>query len=79
MERLIPKLLLCLVLSPIYPYDSKDKTYQLHSLFQSLKLFYIILGWDRKDIDRTELFVIFNNSGITENGIGAIFHLLFCL
>ena len=54
-------------------------THQLHSLFQSLQLFYIILGRDRKDINRTELFVIFNNRGITENGIGTIFHLLFAL
>ena len=54
-------------------------THRLHSLFQSLQLFYLILGWDRKDIDRTELFVIFNNRGITENGFGAIFHLLFPL
>ena len=41
--------------------------------------FIIILGRDRKEIDRTELFVIFNNRGITENGFGAIFHLLFPL
>ena len=38
-----------------------------------------ILGWDKKDIDRTKLFVIFNNRGITENGFGAIFHSLFPL
>ena len=54
-------------------------THWLCSLFQSLQLFYIILGWDRKDIDRTELFVIFNNRGITENGFGTIFHSLFPL
>ena len=53
--------------------------HRLRSLFQSLQLFYIILGWNRKDIDRTELFVIFNNRGIIENGVGTIFHLLFPL
>ena len=54
-------------------------THQLPSLFQSLQLFYIILGQDRKDIDVTKLFVIFNNRGIIENGFGTIFHLLFPL
>ena len=34
------------------------------------------LGWNRKDIDRTKLFVIFNIKKITENGIGTIFHSL---
>ena len=56
-------------------------THWLCSMFQSLQLFYIILGWDRieKEIERTKLFVIVNIRGFTEKQLGSIFHLLFPL